>query len=179
MRLVIFDFDKTLTMIDSGLLVCLTSVIRRPSFLLAYISLYLRFSHQRNFHFKNNLALYLSRNGISRRFLYLNMRSRVWGFMRSCLENRNTKVVIMSGSSKPLIQDYFAANGLSYKGIIILDYLDLHTDDYVLLTSKVKAFAGLVDTLDYCSIIHLNDNLAELNAVRLESKKCITNIRVI
>lgn len=178
MRLVVFDFDKTLTIIDSGLLSSLSLVFYSPRFLLQYLRLYFSFSHERNFNFKKKLAEYHAQNGISNWFLRVNTKPRIWAFLRACLENHNSKVVIISGSSKSIITNYLDVYEIPHSEVSVLDYRDLYDNDPVLQKSKVKVIARLVESSNYCSIVHLNDNGAELNAVRCGINICITNLLV-
>ena len=157
MKIVIFDFDKTLTFIDSGLLFCIYNLLR-PRYLLRYVF--------HNEAFEQSYERKKVYHGLPKAIIKLNVRTRMLKHL-NWLCDRNYNVVLLTGSCQSTINDY--------KDVLPFEKFDrVYTLEDFLETKATNLMDGKLKVLDpYQPIYHfVNDSLKEINAVRSRAHHC-------
>ena len=157
MKIVIFDFDKTLTYIDSGLLFCIFNLLT-PRYLLRYIF------HKETFDqsYERKKVYY----GLPKYVVKLNVRTRMLKHLNWLCEN-NYDIILLTGSCRRTINDY--------RGVLPFDKFDkVYSLEDLLEIKATSLLEGKLKVLDpYRTIYYfVNDSLKEINAVRNRAHHC-------
>lgn len=150
-KIVVFDFDKTITIVDSGLLFCvykLTNPIQLFKYLKGDVDLPTSLRRKKRY---VNVPKWLTKLNLNRRIL-IHLRY---------LKSKNCHVVLLTGSSINTISEYSRVMDENlFDDIVCLD-------DLVKLSIKSLAEAKKTALLKYNDIYYfINDNLDEVNMVR-------------
>lgn len=171
MRLVVLDFDKTLTIIDSGLMTCLCLAFKQPSLLISYIRCALINNEIASLRLKEkieNAFPYLK----NKNFLKLNKNKRLLSFLQSSIIPQN-EVIIVSGTSSEVISEYVKVWGFNNVNIKIFGRDKLKPANS--LREQKKLFLqSYLSKNNFFSVINLNDNNDELTDI-----ECGKRIRVL
>lgn len=167
MRLVILDFDKTLTIIDSGLMTCLFLVFKHPSLLASYIRCFFVYNEIASLRLKLKTERAFCNSKI-KSFARLNKKRRLLRFLKKSLFFKN-EVIIVSGTSSEVISKYMELWGFDNFDIKIFGRDKLKAA--ISLREQKRLFLeSYLSKNSYTSIININDNYNELNDIKYGKK---------
>jgi hypothetical protein len=150
MKVVVFDFDKTLTYIDSGFLFCICNLMK-PHYLLRYLFHREAFVH--SYERKKNYY------GLPKAILKLNIRNRMLAHLKFFLDG-DYKVILLTGSCHYTINDY--------SGLLPLAQFDkIYTLEDFLAINAPSLLDGKLKILEQYPLIYyfVNDNPKEINSI--------------
>jgi hypothetical protein len=159
-RLIIVDFDKTLTLIDSSLLFAIEFFLVHPGLIFEYIYLAAFGGGREKQIFKERVERLFRKRG-GGRLLNLNSRRRVLEFVLAAKE-KGAEVMLLSGAHSDVINKY-----LCVWGVVASNYLIFGRDKFdnlpcCLVEAKLQKLRHWGKLEQFRSVIHINDNMEEL-----------------